>query len=315
MRIVFMGTPDFAVPCLENLVESGHEVVGVFSQPDKPVGRKQVLTPPPVKAYAVQCGIPVYQPAKLKGSNAPEVIRSLQPDVVVVVAYGKILPPEILTIAPYGCINVHASLLPKYRGAAPIQCAVLDGEQETGVCIMKMDEGLDTGDIILCKKTDIGENETSEELFDRLSAIGADALLAALEQLEQGTAVFQKQPEGDFGYARMITKAQCPIDWNTSAQHIHNQVRGLQTWPVATAAYNGEVLKIHRTTLCDYEVEEGTKPGTIVSADNALVVCCGDGKCLAIHELQRQGKKRMNVSDFLRGFSLTQNHFDGGGFE
>lgn len=312
MRIVFMGTPDFAVPCLENLVEYGHEVVGVFSQPDKPVGRKQVLTPPPVKVFAERCGIPVYQPVRLKNSDAADIIRSLKPDVIVVVAYGKILPPEVLTAAPYGCINVHASLLPKYRGAAPIQWAVLNGEKETGVCIMQMDEGLDTGDIILCKKTDIGENETSEELFERLSAIGADALLKALDQLENGTAVFTKQPQGDFGYAKMITKDLCPIDWSKSAQTIHNQVRGLQSWPVATAVYNGELLKIHKTMLCDTPVAEGTSAGTIVSSRKELIVCCGDGKCLSIVELQRQGKKRMAIKDFLAGFSLTQNHFDKG---
>ncbi len=310
MRIVFMGTPDFAVPCLENLVTSGHEVVGVFSQPDKPVGRKQLLTPPPVKAFAKRCGIPVFQPARLKNSDAPEIIRSLCPDVIVVVAYGKILPPEVLTAAPYGCINVHASLLPKYRGAAPIQWAVLNGEKETGVCIMQMDEGLDTGDIILCEKTDIGENETSVELFERLSAIGADALLCALDQLEKGTVVFTKQPEGDFGYAKMITKELCPIDWHRSAQAIHNQVRGLQSWPVATAVYNGEVLKIHKTALIDVAADTATAPGTIVSSNKELIVCCGDGKCIAILELQRQGKKRMSVKDFLAGFSLPQSHFD-----
>lgn len=310
MRIVFMGTPDFAVPCLEDLTEYGHEVVGVFTQPDKPVGRKQILTPPPVKAFAMQCGIPVYQPAKLKNSDAAEVIRSLSPDVIVVVAYGKILPAEILSAAPYGCINVHASLLPKYRGAAPIQWAVLNGEKETGVCIMQMDEGLDTGEIILCEKTDIGENETSEALFDRLSAIGANALLRALEQLEQGTATFTKQPQGDFGYAKMITKELCPIDWRRPAQEIHNKVRGLQTWPVATAVLNGEVLKIHRTELTERAVPENTPPGTIVSHDKELVICCGDGKCVSVQELQRQGKKRMNIKDFLAGFSITINHFE-----
>jgi len=311
MRIVFMGTPDFAVPCLENLTESHHEVVGVFSQPDKPVGRKQVLTPPPVKAFAERCHIPVFQPERLKNSNAAEVICTLHPDVIVVVAYGKILPPEVLAAAPHGCINVHASLLPKYRGAAPIQWAVLNGEKETGVCIMQMDEGLDTGDILLCRKTDIGPDETSEELFDRLSAIGADALLEALEQIEKGTASAVKQPEGDFGYAKMITKELCPIDWRRTAQEVHNHVRGLQSWPVATAVYNGEVLKIHRTTLCeDTMCYPDASPGTIISGDKELIVCCGDGKCVSVKELQRQGKKRMNVKDFMLGFTLGKNHFD-----
>ena len=212
MRIVFMGTPDFAVPCLEKLIQCGHKVVGVFSQPDKPVGRKQILTPPEVKVCAQKYDIPVFQPKKLKGSDAVDIIKSLTPDVIVVVAYGKILPKEILTAAKYGCINVHASLLPQYRGAAPIQWAVINGDKETGVSIMQMDEGLDTGDVILVKKTDIDRDETSAELFDRLSVIGADALAEALDNIENGTAVAVKQGD-DTGcqYAQMITKDLCPI--------------------------------------------------------------------------------------------------------
>lgn len=251
MRIVFMGTPDFAVPCLEDLITCSHEVLGVFTQPDKPVGRKQVLTPPPVKQLAEKYGVPVFQPERIKGTDTPDVIKGLAPDVIIVVAYGKILPPEVLNAAPYGCINVHASLLPKYRGAAPIQWAVLDGEAKTGVTIMQMDEGLDTGDILLVRETDIGENETSEELFDRLSAIGADALLEALELLEKGELKPIKQPEGDFGYAKMITKELSPIDWSKPAKEVHNKVRGLQTWPCALTRINGKNIKIHKTVLSD----------------------------------------------------------------
>lgn len=301
MRIVFMGTPDFAVPCLEKLIESGHDVVGVFSQPDKPVGRKQVLTPPEVKACAVQHDIPVYQPEKIKNSNALEIIKSLNADVIVVVAYGKILPKEILNATKFGCINVHASLLPLYRGAAPIQWSILNGDAKTGVSIMQMDEGLDTGDVLLVKETPIGANETSAELFDRLSAIGADALVEALDMIEKGETNPQKQPEGEYQYAKMITRDLCPIDWNKSAVEIHNQVRGLQTWPVAITTVNGKNLKIHKTILTDIA---GNKAGIVVDNNKRLVVCCGDGKCLEILELQLDGKKRMDVKSFLSGNSI-----------
>lgn len=298
MKIVFMGTPDFAVPCLEKLIEAGHDVVGAFSQPDKPVGRKQILTPPEVKACALEHNIPVFQPEKIKGSNALEIIKDLEPDILVVVAYGKILPKEILESAKYGCVNVHASLLPLYRGAAPIQWAVLNGDKETGVSIMQMDEGLDTGDVILVEKTEIGENETSAELFDRLSVIGGDALIEALELIETGKATFTKQPDGEYEYAKMISRDMCPIDWSKSASEIHNQVRGLQTWPVAITTINGKNLKIHKTVKCDFKAN---KPGEIVDNNKRIVVSCGDGNCLEILELQLDGKKRMDTKSFLLG--------------
>ena len=217
MNVVFMGTPDFAVPCLERLVNSRHKVAGVFSQPDKPVGRKQVITPTDVKVCALRYGIPVFQPASVKSSDAPDIIKNLNPDVIIVVAYGKILPAEILTAAKYGCINVHASLLPKYRGAAPIQWAVLNGDSETGVTIMQMSEGLDTGDMLYVEKTEIYPNETSEQLFERLSHIGADALIKTLDDIENGTVTPVPQPQGDFGYAVKITKELSPIDWSKRA--------------------------------------------------------------------------------------------------
>ena len=301
MRIVFMGTPDFAVPCLRALVDAGHEVVGVFSQPDKPVGRKQILTPPPVKQTAVELNIPVYQPEKIKGSNALEIINGLQPDINVVVAYGKILPKEILESAKYGSVNVHASLLPKYRGAAPIQWTVLNGDSETGVTVMQMDEGLDTGDMLLVKKTEIGENETSEELFERLSKIGADALVETLSLIENGNAVRTPQPSGEYTYARMITKADSEIDFTKSAFEVHNKVRGLQTWPCAVTKLNGRNLKIHRTVHCS---DKGGAAGEIVDNNKRIVVSCGDGKCLEILELQLDGKKRMDAKSFLSGNSL-----------
>lgn len=304
MRIVFMGTPDFAVPCLERLINSNHEVAGVFSQPDKPVGRKQLLTPPEVKVCAVKHNIPVYQPEKIKGSNALEIINGLNPDIIVVVAYGKILPKEILTAAKYGCINVHASLLPKYRGAAPIQWAVLNGDKKTGVSIMQMDEGLDTGDVLLVKETEIDMNETSAELFDRLSVIGAEALTEALDLIAGGNAVLHKQPDGEYEYAKMITRELCPIDWRRPAVEIHNQVRGLQTWPVASTTLNGKNIKIHKTALSELN---GNNAGEVVDNNKRLAVTCGDGRCLEILELQLDGKKRMDIKSFLAGNKIEIN--------
>lgn len=303
MKLVFMGTPDFAVPALEKLINSRHSVEGVFTQPDKPVGRKQILTPPPVKELALKYNIPVYQPEKIKGSNALEIINGIKPDAIIVVAYGKILPADILNSAPYGCINAHASLLPKYRGSAPIQWAVLNGEKETGVCVMQMDEGIDTGDIILKKVTEIGINETSAELFDRLSYIGADALLEALDLIESGNLKPEPQPKGDFGYAKMITRELCPIDWSRTALEIHNQVRGLQTWPVAITTVYGVNLKVHKTELCDLKAKDKVC-GKVIDNNKELTVQCGDGKCLRILELQLEGKKRMDAKTFLLGNNI-----------
>lgn len=304
MRIVFMGTPDFAVPCLEKIIESKHEVVAVFSQPDKPVGRKQILTPPPVKACAVKNGIDVFQPEKIKGSDTLAIIKEYNPDILVVVAYGKILPQDILNAAKYGAINVHASLLPKYRGAAPIQWSILNGDEKTGVTVQQMDVGIDTGDILLTKETLIDINETSEQLFDRLSIIGADALIETLDRIENNQTNPVPQPEGDFGYAKMIDRSMCPIDWNKSAIEIHNQVRGLQTWPVAITTVHGVNLKIHKTALTDITAD---KAGKVVDNKKRLVVCCGDMKCLEILELQLEGKKRMDAKSFLSGNKIDLN--------
>ena len=280
------------------MIDAGHNVAAVFTQPDKPVGRKQILTPSPVKACAVSHDIKVYQPEKIKNSNALEIINSINPDVIIVVAYGKILPKEILNAAKFGCINVHASLLPKYRGAAPIQWSILNGDEETGVCVMQMDEGIDTGDILLVRKTPIDINETSAELFDRLSQIGADALIDALKLVEKGEICPTPQPKGDFGYAKMIDRSLCPIDWSKSALDVHNKVRGLQTWPVAITTLNGMNLKIHKTVLSN---ADASTPGTVVENNKKLVVSCGDGKCVEILELQLDGKKRMNTKSFLLG--------------
>lgn len=297
MNVVFMGTPDFAVPCLQKLIDN-HNVLAVFSQPDKPVGRKQILTAPPVKELALANDIKVFQPNSLKNDEAVELIKSLKADLIVVVAYGKILPSSILTAAKHGCINVHASLLPKYRGAAPIQWAVINGDKETGVTIMQMDEGLDTGDMLLIERTQIMPNETSEELFDRLSALGADSLIKAINMIEDGTISATQQPDGDFGYAQKITKALSPIDWNKPAIDVHNLVRGLQTWPCAETLINGKKVKIHKTVM---SAKAGNKPGEVVDNNGVITVSCGDGKCVDIIELQFDGKKRMESKSFLLG--------------
>ncbi len=296
MNIVFMGTPDFAVPTLKKLAESEHNILAVFTQPDKPVGRKQVLTPPDVKVCAESYGLKVIQPVTLKDENSIKEIKSLNPDVIVVVAYGKILPKEILDIPKNGCINVHGSLLPKYRGAAPIQQAVLNGDKLTGVTTMYMGEGLDTGDILLKSETEIGENETSAELFDRLAELGADLLIETLDKLDSITPV--KQDESKATYTNKITKDLCPIDWNKTAREIHNQVRGLQTWPVATSKLGGKDIKIHSTLFCD----KSGKAGEIISI-NPLTVACSENS-LIINELQLSGKKRMSSKSFMLGHPL-----------
>lgn len=298
MNVIFMGTPDFSVPCLKKLIERGHKVSAVFTQPDKPVGRKHILTAPPVKTAALEKNIPVHQPDSLKNGGAYNIIKDYEPDVIIVVAYGKILPPEILRAAKFGCINVHASLLPKYRGASPIQQAVLNGDSETGVTVMQMDEGIDTGDMLLVKKTEIGINETSEELFDRLSVIGAEALSECLDLLSDGCLKAVKQNGVGVSYTQKITKALSPIDWSKTAFEVHNQVRGLQTWPCAETKINGKTVKIHKTVL---SAKTGNKPGVVVDNKNTLTVCCGDGKCVDILALQPEGKKRMDIKSFLAG--------------
>ena len=298
MKIVFMGTPDFAEVSLEALINSDNEVVGVFSQPDKKIGRKQILTSPPVKQIALKYNIPVFQPQTLKNVEVDKIIEELKPDLIVVVAYGKILPKSILNSAKYGCINVHASLLPKYRGAAPIQWAVLNGDAETGVTVMQMDEGLDTGDMLLVKKTPIDINETSAELFERLAVIGADALIETVDNIKNNRVEKIPQPKGDFGYASMISRDMSNINWNDSALKIHNQVRGLQTWPCASTLLLGKVVKIHKTELTELKSND---VGKIINNKNVLTVCCGDGICLNITEIQPEGKKKMNIKSFLAG--------------
>ncbi len=298
MNVVFMGTPDFSVPCLERLVLDGHNVSAVFTQPDKPKGRGHHLMPPPVKETALKYNIPVYQPEKLKNSDAFEILTNLNPDIIIVVAYGQILPKLILDIPKYGCVNIHASLLPKYRGAAPIQWCVLDGEKKSGVTSMQMDVGLDTGDMLLKAETQIGENETAEELHDKLSVLGAQIMSDTIKGLEKGEIEPQKQDDSLSNYAPMLSKELCPINWNLTAREVHNKVRGLFSWPSATATLDDKLFKIHKTQLVG---KTDGKPGQIVKSDKSLIVACGDGNGVEIITLQVQGKKAMNSADYLRG--------------
>ncbi|WP_297208874.1 methionyl-tRNA formyltransferase [uncultured Flavonifractor sp.] len=303
MRILFMGTPDFAVPSLEGLVEAGHCVCGVFTQPDKPKNRGMKLLPPPVKVCAQHHNIPVYQPVKLRDGTALALIQALAPELIVVAAYGRILPDDILAAPPVGCINVHSSLLPAYRGAAPINWAVLNGDRETGVTIMHMAHDLDAGDIIAQRSTEIGPDETAPELYDRLARLGAELLVEAVADLAAGTARRTPQDHSRATLAPMLSKELSAMDFTRPAGQLHNQVRGLLPWPAAVTTLNGNRCKVFSTTI----LETGTDaaPGTILRADKAGIdVACGGGTVLRIDQLQPDGGKRMKAADYLRGHPI-----------
>lgn len=302
MKIVFMGTPDYAVPTLEALIEDGHNIEAVFCQPDKPVGRKRILTPPAVKVAALNYNIPVYQPDSVRTDEVYELLSNINPDVIVVVAYGKILPERILKLPRLGCINGHASLLPKYRGASPIQWSIVCGESETGVTAMYMDKGMDTGDILQVAKTDIYPEETADELFDRLSLITASLLVDTLNKAEKGTLSPVKQNDEEATYAPIINKEMALIDFGKAAKDIVNMVRGYNSWPVAYCYLDGKRLKIFK---CKVDEATEKKGGTIIESDNSLKVACGDGLSISLEEIQLEGGKRMNVSDFLKGKSIA----------
>ena len=304
MRIVFMGTPDFAVASLRRLVEDGHEILGVFTQPDKPKNRGMKLTFSPVKEYALTQNLTVYQPLSMRGEEALAILQTLSPELIVVAAYGKILPKEILSLPRYGCINVHSSLLPKYRGAAPINLAILNGEQETGVSIMYMAEALDAGDVIRTVSTQIGEREDAAALTARLAELGAQALSETIPTLADGTASRVPQREEDSTYAPMLDRTLSPIDWTGSARAIDCQVRGLIPWPCASTVVDGKPVKV-------FETEHGEKtadaPGTMRAVKRGICVACGDGESLVITQLQAEGGKRMAAADYLRGHPLKSS--------
>ena len=298
MRIVFMGTPDFAVPCLQALIDDGHDVCAVFTQPDKPKGRHGVLSAPPVKELALKYDIPVYQPDLLKNDEIKSFFASLGADLALVVAYGKILPEEFLNAPKYGCINMHASLLPKLRGAAPIQWSIINGEKRSGVTAMQMDKGLDTGDILLSESVEIRDDETAQELHDELSVLGAQVMRKTLLMLQRGELSPVRQDDSNSTYAPILTKELSAIDWQKSALQIHNQIRGLYPWPGASAVLNGKTLKIHSAKLLGKTEGE---PGEVVFNDRRLCVACGDGNAVELLVIQAPGKKAMPVTDYLRG--------------
>lgn len=299
MRILFMGTPDFAVASLQALVEGGHNICGVFTQPDKPKNRGHKLAFSPVKEYALSQGLEVYQPLKMRDEDAIAQVQELKPELIVVAAYGQILPEAVLNAAPYGAINVHSSVLPKYRGAAPINWAILNGEKETGVTIMYMAKALDAGDIIHCVKTAIDPNENAQELTNRLADLGAQALLDTVEMLKNGTATRTPQDHAAHTYAPMLDKSLSTMDWTKSAQVLHNQVRGLLPWPCAATEIAGRKLKIYKTALGE---ETAYPAGKIIAVDKkSITVSCGNGTSLKILELQAEGGKRMAVSAYLPG--------------
>lgn len=300
MRIIFMGTPDFAVPCLQAMLDAGHQVCGVFTQPDKPKGRGYTLTPPPVKELALRHGLEVFQPNTLRDGEAAKIIAEKQPELIVVVAYGKILPKEILDLPPYGCVNVHASLLPKYRGAAPIQWSVINGDPVTGVTTMYMAEGLDTGDMLLQAETPIDPEETAGQLHDRLAQMGAKLMVETAAALEAHTVQRRAQDDSLSCYAEMLHKGLSKIDWSKPAQTVHNLVRGLSPWPVASTVYHGKGLKIHKTAV---NPEIRGAAGVIIEKNGQYFVCCGEG-AVELLTVQYEGGKRMAGQDFFRGHPL-----------
>lgn len=304
MKIAFMGTPDFAVDCLKALAGSEHEVVGVFCQPDKPVGRKQELKMPDVKVEALKHGYKIFQPKSLRNGTGVEILKEIEPDLVVVVAYGKILPPDFLSYPKYGCINIHASVLPKYRGASPIHWAVINGDSETGVTSMQMDEGLDTGDILLCEKMPIGENDTTELMYEKLAPLGAEVLLKTLALVEKGELAPVNQDETKATTVGLLSKQLSAVDWNDTAFHIHNKIRGLYSWPGASTTLGGKILKLHSSVLSDRKGHN--KPGEVVESNGKIIVSCGDNNCIELLSVQLEGKKRMAASEFLNGCKIEK---------
>ncbi len=302
MRVVFMGTPDIAATCLKKILTDGFQVVGVYTQPDRPKGRGMKMVCSPVKEVALANGIPVFQPENFREEETVRQLQELQPDVVAVVAYGRILPQKVLDIAPKGFINIHASLLPQYRGSAPYQWAVLDGLTETGVTAMYLCREMDAGDVIACEKTPIGPDETAGELLDRLAVLGADLLSKTLCCVEKGTACGTCQDSSQVTYAPMLDKSMCPIDFNKTARQVHNHVRGLNPWPVATADIQGKCFKVYTTAVV--ENPTNAPAGTILGlTKTGLRIACGEG-AVEIRVLQAEGGKRMAAPDYFRGHPL-----------
>lgn len=302
MKVVFMGTPDIAVPCLQKIIDEGHEVIGVVTQPDKPKGRGKKLGMSPVKELALKYDIPVYQPIRARDDEFVQTLKHLNPELIVVVAFGQILPKAILDIPKLGCINVHVSLLPKYRGAAPINWVIINGEQKTGVTTMYMDEGLDTGDMILKSEVDLDDNITAGELHDKMMEIGADTLKQTMDLIEKGCAPREPQNHDEFSYAPIMNKSLGNIKWNNSAKEIHNLVRGVNPWPSAYTIYNGDTMKIWKTEVLGERSDK--TPGTILKVDKDGIRISTEDNIILVKEIQMPGKKRVLVSEYIKGNTI-----------
>jgi methionyl-tRNA formyltransferase len=310
MKVVFAGTPDFAVPPLAALVRSSHEVVGVLTQPDRPAGRGRQLSMSAVKEFALANALPLAQPQTLRTSEGRAALQAWRPDVLVVVAYGLILPPEALAIPRYGCLNIHASLLPRWRGAAPVQRSILAGDVETGVTIMQMDAGLDTGPILLQRTMKLSDTDDSTSVLEKLAALGAPALLEVLAGIELGSIVKHAQPSEGVTYAKKIEKAEARIDWNGSAAEIDRRIRAFRPWPTAETMHRGEQIRIHRAQVLGMSEKTNRKPGAILGLQgDLLLVVCGEG-VLAIAELQRAGRRSMSARDFANGLRSNEEFFE-----
>ncbi len=305
MKILFMGTPDFALESLKALCENGENVIGVVTQPDKPKGRGYELMPPPVKVYAEEKNIPVYQPRTLRGEEFEALLREIDPDMIVVVAFGKILPENVINYPRLGCINVHGSLLPKYRGAAPMQRAIIDGERVTGITTMYMDAGLDTGDMIMKRRVEIGENDNFEDVHDALAECGASLLLETVDAIKNGTAVREKQNDSEMTYAAKIEKSDCLLDFTMSAEALHNLIRGLSPIPLSfTHTPDGKLLKILSARVFEGIAPTEAVPGQVISLEDGIAVKCGEGAIELLRVLP-EGKGRMAASDFIRGRRIS----------
>jgi methionyl-tRNA formyltransferase len=303
MKIVFMGTPEFAVPCLQKIIDEGHEVLAVVTQPDKPKGRGKKLSMPPVKELALKYDIPVYQPIKAREESFVEILKEMDPELIVVVAFGQILPKTILDIPKFGCVNVHASLLPKYRGAAPLNWVIINGEEKTGVTTMYMDVGLDTGDMILKSEIPLDDEITAGELHDKMMIDGAEVLKKTIDLIAEGKAPREKQNDDETCYSPIMDKSLGNIDWNKSAKSIHNLIRGVNPWPSAYTTYDNQTMKIWKTKVLDKNSDK--KPGTILNVDKDGIEVCTEDGIIQIIEIQMSGKKRMIVSEYIKGNTIS----------
>ncbi len=305
MKIVFMGTPDFAGEVLISLLKSEHEVLGVFTQPDKPKGRGKKMMFPPVKEIALEAKIPVFQPTRIRDEEVLKTLKEIGPDVIIVAAYGRILPKEILELPPYGCINIHASILPKYRGAAPIHWAIIKGEEETGISIMQMDEGMDTGDILMTEKIKIHEDSDTGELFQRLASLGGKMIIDTLEKLKDNKIVPKKQNETDASYSPILTKEDELLDWNMPAKDIYNKIRGMNPWPGVYTYFRGQRLKIQKSVLVEEEKDTGLETGEIISFSSQGILVSANPGIIGLEIVQPAGKKQLSFNDFINGYKIN----------